>query len=471
MIKPQTQSRNRVRRHVGGVASKVVAWSLKASNPRLTALAPLTPRFDPTQHQTYVDHLNDALEDRKIRNIALTGRYGSGKSSVLEEFARHWASKERILFLSLSTLGPSKQSDPGADEGITKTNQIQKELVKQLLHREKPARLPQSRYHRIERLSPRKNIAEVVAALLVVGMGLWLFGIVPTVPGLESELPLWVRIGAAVLTGCAAVKVLTSLRLAVHNRLVVSEVSAAGGSIKLTGNVKTYFDQYLDEIVYFFESTRSDVVVFEDLDRFDDPGIFESLRELNTLLNNSKQMGKRTIRFVYALRDSIFDRDIQCQHLGETTEKNFDAAGAETERANRTKFFDLVIPIVPFITHRNSRDLLSQLLVDQSLAPVPLVSAGLINLTARYIPDMRLLTNIRNEYAVFSKLLITEKRGVKSLQPDQLFALVVYKNIHLADFELLRQGRSQLDTVYQLSRKLVAQSINDRKARLPPIAG
>ena len=31
----------------------------------------------------------------------------------------------------------------------------------------------------------------------------------------------------------------------------------------------------------FFDATEPDFVVFEDLDRFDDPRIFDSLRELN----------------------------------------------------------------------------------------------------------------------------------------------------------------------------------------------
>lgn len=47
------------------------------------------------------------------------------------------------------------------------------------------------------------------------------------------------------------------------------------------------FDKYLDEILYYFEISRRDIVVFEDLDRFDNVEIFETLRALNTLLNGS----------------------------------------------------------------------------------------------------------------------------------------------------------------------------------------
>lgn len=457
---PNENSRNigPVREAIGKGASQVARWaanSRSASSSTTPNLTPLTPGFNPDQHQTYVDHLNSVLDDDSVRNVALTGRYGAGKSSVLQEFAR--LNGNRVLFLSLSTLGPDAVGD-------SRTNQIEKELVKQLLHREKPARLPQSRYQRIDRLTWWRSVVESAAGLAVLGVALWLLGVFPKFPGLSANQPIGVRAGAAVVVGAAAISLLAWVRLAVHNRLTVSEVKAGGASISLAKS-GSYFDEYLDEIVYFFESMSDvDIVVFEDLDRFDEPGIFEALRELNTLLNNSKQTDGRVVRFVYALRDSIFER------LGhDTMSQKEDAASAETIRANRTKFFDLVIPLVPFITHRTSRDLLTQL-VNSKLSPDIAIGSELIDLTARHLPDMRLLTNIVNEYSVYANRLIAQKRGIDPLQADKLFAMMVYKNIHLADFEHMQQGRSDLDRLYRRSRELVAQSLAVRRARLVRIS-
>jgi len=207
----------RLRRFIGRAACWVAGWSVKSAKPvpaNRTALAPLTPGFDPAQHQPYVDHLDAALENRKIRNIALMGRYGSGKSSVLEEFARQGKTKKRTLFLSLSTLGPGH-------EGETKTNQIEKELVKQLLYREKPSRLPQSRYRRIEGLTGQRAVVEAAVAMVAAGVALWLFGVFPSIPGMSDNHPWTVRIGAALVAGGAAVRVVAWVRLAVHNRFVV----------------------------------------------------------------------------------------------------------------------------------------------------------------------------------------------------------------------------------------------------------
>jgi hypothetical protein len=164
----------RLRGLVGQAAQRVACWAARVpdigSKP---ALRPLTAEFRADQHQAYVDHLNAVLGYDGVRNIALTGRYGAGKSSVLQEFARQ--NRERVLFLSLSTLGPENPDE-------SRTNQIQKELVKQLLHREKPARLQQSRYQRIDRLPLHRALAESAAGIVALGVVLWLFGLFPPYP-------------------------------------------------------------------------------------------------------------------------------------------------------------------------------------------------------------------------------------------------------------------------------------------------
>ncbi len=69
----------------------------------LTALAPY---YRPKYHEVYLDLLKRALRHPDTRNIALTGSYGSGKSSVLQALGRHWWQRRRIVELSLSTLDP-----------------------------------------------------------------------------------------------------------------------------------------------------------------------------------------------------------------------------------------------------------------------------------------------------------------------------------------------------------------------------
>ena len=91
---------------------------------------------------------------------------------------------------------------------------------------------------------------------------------------------------------------------------IVSEVSTAGTKIALGEGPTTYFDGFLDEIVTFFDAVEPEFVIFEDLDRFDDPQIFDSLRELNTLINTSAHWcdKKWTLCFIYAIKDSLFEQ-------------------------------------------------------------------------------------------------------------------------------------------------------------------
>lgn len=424
-------------------------------------LLPLTPSSIPDQHDLYVNELAAAVRNSRIRNIALTGRYGSGKSSVLEAFAALPENQGRTLILALSTLGADPSTPAGEEGEETVTNRIEKELVKQLLHRERPTKLPQSRYRRIRSLSLRTALWQSLALCAAFAAMAWTIGWTPEFPQFAGDGDLTAWVGVAV-SAVLVVWLVAWGRVSLRGRFRLSGLSAAGTSVSLADTSNSYFDKYLDEIVYFFEAVTSiEVVIFEDLDRFDDPGIFEALRELNTLINNSKQTEGRTIRFVYALRDSIFE---QLGH--EAGASNGDAASAEAVRANRTKFFDLVIPIVPFITHRNARDHLVRLLAHQQFAQSSKPSMAVVDLVARHLPDMRLLTNVVNEYAIFSRRLIDEAAGVTGLKADNLFAIVVFKNIHLADFERIQLGQSSLDEIYAASRELIATSIAAERAKL-----
>ena len=285
------------------------------------------------------------------------------------------------------------------------------------------------------------------------------------------------------VTGAGAVGIatagLTAMRAFLHQRFSVSQLSAAGASVTLARRPTSYFDKYLAEIVYFFQVTDYDVVVFEDLDRFGNPGIFEALRELNTILNESDQVGRK-LRFVYAVRDSVFEKlgqepaptdpdgegesfDSSGVAAVTSSQGDVDAAQAEVERANRTKFFDLVIPLVPFITHRSAHELLAKLFPEGE-AHRP--SDELIDRVARHVPDMRMLKNIRNEYCVFSEQLLVRGKGAPDLSPDTLLSLALYKHFHLADFERIIHGRSDLDTLYKAYRATVNDSIRDADERL-----
>lgn len=436
---------------------------LRGTNGSTVALLPLTPEYDPDRHSVYFHALEDALHpsNRSILNVALTGSYGVGKSSILSH-VRH-SYKHRAIAISLSTLGFSNQpvGQSEADDPTWKTNRIQKEIVKQLLYSEDPVKMPGSRYRRMTRLRIWREA--YLAGVMAVPLTL-----ISYLAGWTQSLSLLIvlpedtalLIHAAVFLGAAAL--VLGLRGLFHNKIQIDQITAGSTTISLSKAASSYFDEYLDEIVYFFEMTKRDIVIFEDIDRFDEPHIFETLRSLNEILNGAKQLKRKRIRFIYAIKDSIFDelgaraaREELDTAAPQQAPPGLDSVEAELARANRTKFFDLVIPVVPFVTHRSARDMVVQTMKGIQHQ----VSIELISLVARYAADMRLIKNLRNEFVVFKQVVIDA--GGLDLKQDNLFAMMLYKSTHLSDFELIKLGKSDLDTVYRYARELVTDSVHN----------
>ncbi|WP_312245145.1 YobI family P-loop NTPase [Stutzerimonas nitrititolerans] len=420
-------------------------------------LVPLTPKYLPREHGGYVAAIEAALEADQIRNIALSGNYGVGKSSILREVAQR--QEDRVVELSLSTLAPieaSKLDESVPIQATTPTNRIQQEIVKQLLYREDPSKTPGSRFRRIERFRWHREMGATMLLGFAVAVIFLLTGWTAQIAAVfttPNDLGVWAHLIVWAVAGGAALLV----RWRFYGKLHIKQFSAGSAAVTLDDNSVSYFDQYLDEIVYFFDVSHRDVVIFEDIDRFNDSHIFETLRALNTLLNSSPQIEK-PIRFIYAIKDSIFDRiglETEGRKLEAEVLATDDPAQAEAVRANRTKFFDLVIPVVPFITHRSARNLAVQLLgeIEHEVAP------ELLDLAAQYVPDMRLLKNVRNEFIVFRDRIFSGDGEQLKLSETDLFAMMLYKSTHLTDFETIRLGTSKLDILYKVSRELVTESI------------
>lgn len=434
---------------MGQPAAATGSVTAAASGSAVVSLESLAPRYVESHHETYLRRLNEAVEDSRNRNIALTGRYGTGKSSILDKFEE--THEKATLRLAISTLGPE-------GDGDSTTNRIQKELVKQLIYSASPKTLQRSSFSRWAPLSWRRAVLEAVVIVGGLGVVMALLGVLPDLAGAGDGQPGVQRVALWVVFAAVAVAIATRLRMFMYGR-VISDVSAAGATVSLSERTLTYFDKYLDEIVNYFDAQSPDFVVFEDLDRFGDPHIFEALRELNTLLNSTPKRVEKSkpLRFIYAVRDSLFEK------LGSDTEaEGDDAAAAETIRANRTKFFDVVIPVVPFISHRNARDLMHDLLTGAKITDI---DRSLVDLVAQHATDMRLLVNMRNEYLVFAERLLEADKQAPGLTPTGLFALVAYKNFHLEDFEDISRRGSDLDLLYRYRRDLVRSSVAKLDAR------
>lgn len=94
---------------LGVVADKLEQYSkqLSALQHKTEPLNLLAPRM--VDKSEYVSILKSAIDDEEVRNVALSGTYGAGKSSIIKTFERN-NPKYKCLNLSLAAFAEEFQS-------------------------------------------------------------------------------------------------------------------------------------------------------------------------------------------------------------------------------------------------------------------------------------------------------------------------------------------------------------------------
>lgn len=433
------------------------------SNPQQSTLMPAT--IDENEPQYFpVKEIGEKLRtDRQIRNIALTGPYGSGKSSVLctlqakyPEFnylqislatlEAYDSTKEQVQQVDSVNSDTDKTQDKKRD--VEKQNRlIEYSILQQLIYREKYKTLPNSRLKRIFHFGKKK--------LCLWTCGIFFFFIAAFI----AFEPRWLRVDAmyrifnwgptantifdvisvAYMFLCIFICIRKALQSYCGYHL--SKINLKDGEIELKAQEKetSIFNRHLDEIIYFFQSTEYNVVIIEDLDRFNTADIYLKLRELNQLINDSKEIGRHIV-FIYAVKDDVFK---------------------DTQRA---KFFDYISTVIPFINPSNSKDKLKEELRIRGYEDIPNDDLEEI---AFFINDMRLLRNIANEYQQYRNRLCSMAQT--PLNPTKLLGMIVYKNYYPRDFAQLHNREGKVYRCINSKKKFVAyaqQELGTRKSSL-----
>lgn len=437
----------------------------------ITGLNSLAPINNADEDGHYSRMLLWALRNRKekdIKNIALTGPYGSGKSSILKTFENKHQSKDLVfLNISLATFkeengvvaskikpkkkGKETEEENNVDDDKLKSDSsspaekqallrlVELSILQQIFYHEKDDDIPDTRFKKT------RSFSEESAAQLALNIFLFVISLVYLIysetvwkmfnlamPPSGNNLLNLMALGTVLWMGYhfirQSIRPLRSIQLKKFN--VQQAEFAVDENIS-----KSILNEHLDEILYFFEVTKYTVVVFEDLDRFEQTEIFTKLRELNHLINYSKKMNDRRVVFVYAVRDEMFqDKD-------------------------RTKFFDFIIPVIPVINSSNSNEILLNIVNENDYK----INSDLIDNISFFVDDMRLLFNIMNEYHLYR-----QKLNVKD--QNKLLAMIVYKNIYPNDFVALSNGEGVFFGILKGKADFIAghlteldQEINDLK--------
>lgn len=383
----------------------------------------LTPEILAENKPIYTEALDYAFSNSDIKNIAITGIYGAGKSSVWRTYVATRNIKNCIT-ISLGKYDDIVIDDENKQTNLGLENRLERQLINQMLSQMKTSDIPLSKYKFKENTTDKElNLKVFWTVLFIMSIVIW-FIREPIISALNKlSNPFDTRIIIYLINAVIFIIPLVIFLLKFYKKNIVSfskiNLKGTEANFKEDKTDETVLDRDIKEIVYILNSSKSDVIVFEDLDRYDNSNIFTKLRELNFLLNSFIKSNdeERIVRFVYMIKDSLFFSK------------------------NRTKFFDFILPIVPIVDSKTSEYQLSELLSDVENKPDDNVIANI----SLYIDDMRLLKNVVNEYIVYSRIIPLKKMELKA---NNLFALITLKNVFPNEFDLLQEDRGFIRSVF-----------------------
>lgn len=429
-------------------------------------LLSFSPQKTPKSNQYILKQIKVAtcIKNRRDNNIALDGDYGVGKSSILYNLKSNfiWRIINRPKTISFLSFPADKNNSEkhqseknGAKNEDTRKDKIdskylQSEIIRQLYYGERSNKLKGSGYKRIGKhyLFGSLFISMILGTFLLlriyhINTATFINTLVECVerginPNVSSTYTLaWVAI----------VTTLTLLVNAIFKLIAngdIKSISAKDLSIELSDS-EPDFNQLIDLLIYYFRKTKRRVIIFEDLDRLQNPKIFEELRQLNFTLNNRiKPFG--TIKFIYATRSDLF--------ITNTPEDT------GIEKIN-TKVFDLIIPVIPFLTKVNFSNVLQD---ECKTIGLDRKINGIENILSRHTSDMRVVKAVLNNILVY--------KNTFDLQTDDDYknaaALSILRVFAPSDYMKLSTGNSLLDLMREQCTVKKEASIKQAQEKRTP---
>lgn len=416
-----------------------VSWRQKMSFEKLTIK-------DDVQLGIYEDAIQFALDNDDIKNVAISGIYGAGKSSIVASYEKKHADKA-YLHISLAHFADKERQESG-ELNLQENNIkgcLEGKIINQLLHQIDEANIPYTNFlfkRDINNLSWFQILMIVVYFLfllfayfneyIVTALCMYFF------TGYVEE----VQLAFNVLMLCCGILLLVfgiyKTNRWQQGRIICKKFSMKGAEIEIFNNTEaSYFDRYLDDVLYLFDKSGADVIVFEDIDRFNDVMIFERLREINILVNaKRKNRCDKALKFFYLIRDDLF------------------------VNKDRTKFFDYIIPVIPVVDGSNTYPVMEKMFGNC----IGDIDSKFLKGLAVFIDDMRLLKNIYNEYVIYSNIMNTTE-----LSCMKMLAMITYKNVFPRDFSELHLDRGYVYNVFKNKKEIIKEKVCDLETQIHKI--
>ncbi|HFD3323430.1 TPA: hypothetical protein ACF255_004456 [Klebsiella pneumoniae] len=402
----------------------------------------LTP-FSDVELGVYKNAIDFVFANNDLKNVAISGQYSAGKSSLVESYKKSH-SNIKFVHISLAHFRSNEEAEtnePGKDINETA---LEGKVLNQLIHQINADDIPQTHFKVKKKIRTNSIVINTIFTVLFIVMILHItlfnkwgkFVSLLSDGNLKTLLTLSTKYDTLLISGfiCTILSCVFIYKLikTQKNRNVLKKINLQGNEIEIfEESNESYFDRYLNEVLYLFENVDADAIVFEDMDRFNSNNIFERLHEVNRLVNIQRDIAghkKSTLRFIYLLRDDIFISK------------------------DRTKFFDYIIPVIPVVDSSNSYDQFISHFDGGGI--LKLFNERFLQGMSLYIDDMRILKNIYNEFQIYyNKLNTTE------LDCNKMLAIIAYKNIFPRDFSELQLNQGMVYTIFSEKDNLIIEEI------------
>jgi len=392
----------------------------------------LAPRDDVDEKDIYFNSFIEALK-HKSKIIAFTGRYGIGKTSIINSILKKLDSGYKSIRISL---GNYKQVT--GNETDVASNEIETKILQQIIYTIDENKLPMSRFKRIKYISGlKKFLLAIISCLIMFAINLYFpkayeIILVPfynVVHQYFSENVIFIFCYLYFIIIFLCIYKLISIIQITINTLALKYKDL---EISFSNNDdKSVFNKYLDEIVYFFKQTKTRILIIEDLDRYEKISleIFKKLKELNFLLNSNETISKNGgVIFIYALRDDLF-----------------------LNPEDRVKFFDNIIPVVSKFSSQNAKQYIMELYKKIQNKYKLTINENLFSILSLHIQDRRLLNNIFMEFKTYIDVL----KDNQDIDYTQLFAIISYKNIKPSDFDKRLEYDGDLYNIFNSKNEFI----------------
>ena len=455
----------------------------------------LSKELSEPSFQEQFRQLDFYLQDQKVKNLAIFGSFGSGKSSLIEtyfnssKFGRK-ESSDSVIYISLpdfeyenktsdkqrNNFCPNQQDsiqERGTEPNLTnqgsskierneneKSNKldivtVENEIIRQIIYSKINKNIP------ISVISNLKFDKKFVTKFCLVIFCFVFFSV-------HLKFNNNFNVNHYLQFSCYSAAAFICFFYFVHfvinwifQSFKLSNVSFQSNCVSVEHKSKScLFDSYIDEITYLFEESKCKYVVFEDLDRTDNYEVLTHLRNLNQILNNDPRckdcfsIKQRKIVFIYVVNSSIFK-------ISNETVKFFDASINVSPVVSSTNSWQFLINFRNnlYFYYEKGKDPNSfkheffskHLLDDQFLIAI-----------SRYLKDLRVVKEIFNDYQnVIEKIgwlfLQISDQNLRKKLVVQCFSFALFRCILTKEYDNLNSNKGA--TYNLLNRKYECQNL------------